>query len=237
MSLSISPSIITENMTLYIDPANVSCYPTTGTTCTDLSTTKTLSMGLVNTPTFSSSNRGIFTFDGTNEYLTSDIYYTMTSGMTWDIWFNRTLSMGTNNTLFSNSRPYISFRGTTSKILVGYFTRKAGVNTSRSLSTNQVLSNNVWYHVTMTMLQDPVGGTSTVEIYINGVLDTSQTFTSAVDEVSLPTGTTRLLIGTLVEAGQTYWNGSIGSFKLYNRILNSGEILKNFNSMKGRYFL
>ena len=67
MSLHHYPKIVTNGLVLCLDAANPSSYPGTGTTWNDLigNTNSTL----VNGPTYSSSNAGIITFDGTNDYV------------------------------------------------------------------------------------------------------------------------------------------------------------------------
>lgn len=236
MGLQYSPKIVTNGLILYLDSRNTSSYTNGSTVYTDISRVKELTYSLVNTPTFIPSN-GTISFDGSNEYITSNAVLTVRQEMTFEFWFNRTASMGTNNTLFSIVRPYFSFRGTTNKLLIAWYTRKAGANTARSLSSNATLSNGVWYNGVCTLTQNVSTGESTAQIYINGLLDTSITYTSSVDEIFQTTSTSRLLFGTHIEAGQTYFNGSMGPIKIYNRILSSDEILQNFNTLKSRYNL
>ena len=69
MGLSHSPRIVTDGLVFCVDAANKRSYPGAGTAWTDLTANKnngTLQNGIA----FSTDKAGIFTFDGTNEYVT-----------------------------------------------------------------------------------------------------------------------------------------------------------------------
>ena len=66
MASSIAPNIVTDGLVLYLDAANTKSYPGSGTTWTDIATSKT---GLlINGPTFSNTTSPGIIFDGTNDY-------------------------------------------------------------------------------------------------------------------------------------------------------------------------
>jgi hypothetical protein len=94
---------ITNGLILNLDAANTKSYPGSGTTWTDLSQYKSNGT-LTNGPTFSSTNGGGITFDGTNDFvlLTSGAaLLTQTSNITMEIWFYKT-GIGLNYRLFYN---------------------------------------------------------------------------------------------------------------------------------------
>jgi len=62
------PNIVTSGLVLQLDAANTKSYPGSGTTWTDLSGNGNNGT-LTNSPTFSSANGGIFTFNGTNQFI------------------------------------------------------------------------------------------------------------------------------------------------------------------------
>ena len=66
MSLSHSPKIVRENLSLLLDPANTKSYPGTGTDWFDLSGNANHAT-LTATPTFSC---GTVTWNGTTQYAT-----------------------------------------------------------------------------------------------------------------------------------------------------------------------
>ena len=75
MALVHSPNIVTDGIVLYLDAANPKSYPGSGTNWHDL-TKNNSTFELVNGPTHTTNNSGSFSFDGTNDYARSDIFYT-----------------------------------------------------------------------------------------------------------------------------------------------------------------
>lgn len=70
MAIGNSPSIITNNITLYLDAGNKRSYPGSGTSWTDLSEFKNNGI-LNNGPTFNELNSGSIVFDGSNDYVST----------------------------------------------------------------------------------------------------------------------------------------------------------------------
>lgn len=66
MAISYNPSIVTNGLVLALDAANPKSYPGSGSTWFDLSGNGN-NLTLVNSPTFSSSYGGCFTFNGSNQ--------------------------------------------------------------------------------------------------------------------------------------------------------------------------
>ena len=67
MALNYSPRIVRDGLVLALDAADKNSYPGSGTTWYDLSGNGNHAT-LYNGPTFSTSNIGCFTFDGSNDY-------------------------------------------------------------------------------------------------------------------------------------------------------------------------
>ena len=66
-SLLIGKCVVTNGLQLFLDAGDIDSYPTTGTTVINLvgGVNSILTNGVV----FSSSNNGVFTFDGLNDYI------------------------------------------------------------------------------------------------------------------------------------------------------------------------
>ncbi len=62
--------MVTNGLELHFVPGDTNSYPGSGTTFTDLVNSVTVS--LVNGPTYSSSNGGYLSFDGSNDYINMD---------------------------------------------------------------------------------------------------------------------------------------------------------------------
>ena len=68
MSTRYNPSIVRDNLVLYLDAANTKSYPGSGTTWKDISG-KGNNGTLTNGPTFDSNNLGSIDFDGVNDHV------------------------------------------------------------------------------------------------------------------------------------------------------------------------
>jgi hypothetical protein len=85
------------------------------------------------------------------------------------------------------------------------------------------LTTGVWYYIS------DVRNGSSVRIYVNGIDRTSVAGTHINPSYS----SSDLYIASY--RGFIYSNIRIGNFKVYNRALNSTEILSNFNALRGRF--
>jgi hypothetical protein len=226
MSLSIgildsNQKINGTNLILNYDVAQLRCYPTTGTTITDLSGANNTGT-LTNGPVYNSLNGGNITFDGTNDYITTTTV-AVTTIMTLTYWFNL-ISMGailgyiTNKTNGTNTANYGLFIDTS---------RRFGINsyngsTSPTLVGTTILSTGTWYNLT------GVYNGSSSQIYINGVLENSGTLQSV-------SSGSRFGIGGNFQGSANYINGRMACCYLYSRALSSTEILNNFDATKSRF--
>jgi len=67
---SVGPKIVTDGLILCLDPGNKKSYSGSGTVFYDLS--KNNNGTLVNSPTFTTENKGEFTFNGSTNYISVD---------------------------------------------------------------------------------------------------------------------------------------------------------------------
>lgn len=100
-------------------------------------------------------------------------------------------------------------------------------------STNPPLSSSQWAHVVITY--DSTSASNKPMFYINGV-------PNAVSTQAAPSGTALTdsdndLIIFNREDKQRPINGKLGTFRVYNRILNAAEVLNNYNTEKWIYGL
>lgn len=230
MGLGHSPRIATNGLVGYWDAGNTRSYPGSGTTWTDLSGRNNTGT-LTNGPTFSSSNGGYITFDGTNDYIDCGSNYSglFGSGFTWGAWiqilsgsvYRRILTINTtDNTNYQN---FLQI-SPTSTVQAGFsFTTPGPVSQYKEGTT--ALNVNTWYYVTVTM-------SSSVNIYVNGVNNAGTT--SGTPSLSNSYG--RLEIGRLIQSSVAYYGPCyISNAYLYNRELSQSEISQNFNALRGRF--
>lgn len=212
MGSNAGPKIILSNLNTYYDPANIVSYSGAGLTINNLlgGTGATL----VNGPVFSSGNLGIFTLDGTNDY----INLTLSSLTAYTVQFF------INIVSYDNTERQIL--GTTSDVVGLSLLRSSNLNkfniwNGASNVSNTQFSTGVWYNVAYTR-----SGSSTL-IYLNGAVD--GTFANGA-AISAGTATIGWLSGT-----SRYLNAILSDFKIYDRALTAIEIVQNYNATRSRY--
>ena len=210
--------IVTSGLTLHLDAGNSASYPGTGTTWTDLSGQGNDGT-LVNGVGYSSNDGGYLTFDGSNDYVSTN--YSAITGQnarTVSVWYksNQTQNkaiLGWGTTSNKAMWELLLYNGT-----VGIHLYNSGNEASTSYT------NNAWQNITFTYSHP------TIKSYMNGVYKSQYTFTA------MSTGTTNTLrIGT----GLYYsnFNGNIAVVLMYNKELTASEVQQNFDALKGRFGL
>ena len=223
----IPPPIVTDGLILYLDAGNINSYPGSGTTWTDLSGNNNNGT-LVNGPTFNSDNGGNIVLDGVDDYINILNNSTLNSNVTTiSMWFQYSTVNGGYGSLISKADPSGTFNGWNIYIfnnIINAQIKNTVDTTDISGTTN---STNVWYNVTLISVSD---GTS--YLYLNNaLLNSASTVSYSV------TNTQPLRIGRAVDTFWTNFGGKIANVIIYNRALNSTEILQNYNAQKSRFGL
>jgi hypothetical protein len=227
--------IVRNGLVLNLDAGNLASYPGSGTTWTDVSgngNTGTLTNG----PTYSSTNGGYLSFNGTNQYViannTSLNSQFSNTSVSHFMWIYPTgagslvseLGQTTINTGWTDSNIEINASGAFS------FSTWHGSLTNRVVSSN--LSFNTWYYVGFAY-----DGT-TLTAYINGVSIGTTTFTR---QAPYNNGfqTHYALFATQSQNMGTggYGVGRCAAFSVYNRGLTAAEVAQNYNALATRYAL
>jgi len=230
MSGTVGPrnSIITDGLVFYVDPGNPESYVSPSTTTNSL--VGGLTGSLVNGTDFSTDNQGVFTFDGVDDRIllndTLDAPF-ITQYWSVDVWFNHTVNNATYDAILGNGYP-IQLYVQSSKIK-SYLSSNASSGTYflNNMTSTQIISTDTWYHLVW------VRNGTNFYYYINGVLDKTQSATGTVANANV-----NFNIGNLWDINNTYtWKGEIGPSRIYNRGLSSGEVLQNYNALKGRFGL
>lgn len=210
---------------VYLDASLPSSYPGSGTTWTDLSgngRNGTLTSG----PTYS-AGFGAIVFDGTDDYVTGTIPTTTMSSFCMQGWVN--ITGGTNGGCFfkmgNNSGGIALGIGNTTMEdtgtnLVGLFPAVRWIPTTTSLGSG-------WKFVSMNM-----DASSVPTFYINGAL-VSGTYSGAAPAAP----TTSYNLGRCIgdEGTGRQFQGQIGSFITYNRIVTAQEVMINFQRTRSKY--
>lgn len=220
MAQHFSPRIVTEGMALCLDAGNRESYPGSGTSWNDLVSSSN-NHTLLNTPTFSSSNVGYLTFNGTNQYATAVGPAVGTRDFTVEIWAYPT-SAPANSVLFDTNSADNVGDGIMFSYVSGTFYFRYFGSFSPTISTS--LTSGRWYHMVMSRIGTTVTG------YING--SSVGTFTEAARNMS----STKYTLGTFTTRNNYYFPGYVSSVKVYSgKGLSSAEVSQNFSALRGRY--
>ena len=192
-----------------------------GTTWTDLSG-RGNNGELLHAVGYSSSNRGALTFDGSNQRVLQSSATINFSGGSMEVWayFN---NFNGNQGVFSmsSSPTYINFWMPTSRLMRWEVIGNSG-SAYATISSTYVIEPSTWYHFVGTF-----GEGNTTKLYINGVLNNSQS-----SYTNVPSNfTSAIILGEY----SGYFNGRISNAKIYNRALSAAEISQNYNSLRGRF--
>jgi hypothetical protein len=228
--------IVTDQLLINLDANWYNSYKTGNTTWNDISGNFN-NATLTNSPAFDTRNGGSVVFDGTDDYgnfgnlsynrsnfsVFTWVNYPTTHPL-WDSsivakWFTGG-SNGANNEW--------SFGGD-GQVGPGPFAAvvqyAAGGSSILSVVGGPIYSANTWYNVGFTW----TGGT--LSLYVNGVMVASGYTANS----SAQTTTQPLTIATFNNLSTYCTNIKLGSFLMYNKALSQAEILKNYNTQKGRY--
>ena len=227
--------IVDSSLVLWLDAAQTTSYPGTGTTWTDLSgngNNGTLTSG----PTYNASNGGSIRFNGNgsgNYVSASDSVSLRPTNITVCTWakFNSFNSTNTgvivkpqNSTVGGGwTNPYLSWMirvegtGTIFDVSIGSSSVYYPAGSAYSFSTN------TWYLLTLTY-----DGTN-LKGYVNTSLISSSSPGAVINYTVNP-----IQIGAM-NSSLEYLNGYVSDTMIYNRALTADEITTNFNALRGRY--
>ena len=222
MSLSHSPSIVTNGLVLCLDAANTESYPRTGSAWTDLSNNGN-NATLINGPSFSSDNRGVLSFNGSNQnaqIANNAAISLVNSSFTLSIWINFIQGININtDTSFIHKW---NGNGYTLQIFQGALTT---VLNGSVLKGTTLLTSNVWYNCVATYDR------AFLTLYLNGRLENTKAETSSANNSN-----NNLVFGGRSDSVQNT-NCLIPAIQIYNRALTLQEVLQNYNANRSRFGL
>lgn len=211
---------------LYVDAGNTASYPGSGSTWTGLSN-NSHNVTLVGSPTYSSSNGGYLTFNGTGSQYGDTVeskFNTTYTGKTVIVAVRMTgFTPGTFRCMFGTNGSPRNFNTYMYSPSSGVYQLHYSAGSGGGFSNNLSFTTNQWavFAVTHT-----TGGL--VTYYQNGV---------AVGTNSITFAQYASNGGEFIGLGDNYWYGDIAMCAVYGRALTSDEIKQDFNSLKSRYSL
>lgn len=239
MAFNYSPKIVTDGLVFAVDAANKKSYPGSGTTWSDIVGGNSGTLTNMDATNHSSTNGGIFTFDGANEYVGfGDVLDLGTNDLTISTWVKLTSNLSTY-AMFAGK----AFAGTGNRYVFGLdsnekITTIFADTTSGIVSTGtSALSLNTWYM--MTAVFDRSGNLS---YYINNESDTVAVNPDISSKASSDLqDTVEFRIGSYAQADRTtplfLFPGNIATTLVYFRTLSSQEVTQNYNALKSRFGL
>ena len=227
---SITTDIIKNGLVFNMDAANrASTIPSTSTTKAFNTIDTSISGSFINDTLYDSSTiPPSFAFDGTTDYIkpnNSSLF--QLANFTLSSWVKLS-SINSNQYMIDTSSNSGKGFGYAFRIKSDNKIRFWAYNADNALDTSSTVTTSTWYNIVATY-----NNTSKIQtIYINGVLDNSNTHTQTF---VLSTVSYLQIGGSQVLSG--YLNGNISTIHIYNRALPSPEVLHNYNALKGRFGL
>jgi len=211
MSVYAGPEIVSDGLVLCLDAANRKSYPGSGTTWFDLSGSNNNGT-IANGPTFSSSNGGIFQFDGIDDNVIIPI--NLSSIPHTVIAIARYTGVTSNRIITSNNGNW----------LMGWW----GGQTNKYYAESWVSSSSGDTAETSWLSFAATGNTTTDQwsLYRNGKIIVQPNTNGAG-------GPNGLKIGGWTSSEFSTCQASV--LMAYNRVLTAAEIQQNFNAFRGRF--
>jgi hypothetical protein len=228
-------NIVTDGLVLLLDSTTATSYPTSGIDWLDLSG-EANDGTLTNSPTFGPN--GSITLDGVDDYINQSSFYTSdhftnNQSFTIDSLINVLSSESAGNTrggiltnqLYSSQNDPGGFG--LNIISQKYCINLTSGSTGNAVSYQSIAATSINYGEIERITAVYDSPSSTVKIYRNGVLTTTQTSTS-YKWTPRSTGAAQK-IGTSTQGGWTYYFPmDLYNILLYNKALTSTEILQNY---------
>jgi hypothetical protein len=216
-------TVVTGNLSMYLDAGITSSYPGTGTAWTDLSGNNRNGT-LTNGPTYTSADGGSIVFDGTNDFVQCTGSITATAA-TFVSWIRRNGTQGSyDGILFSRGSNVTGMQFQSSNQLS--YMWNGAVNTY-TWQSGLIVPDLTWCMVAVSV-------TSTAA---TAYLCQSSGITSAINTVSHTSTTLDDIKIGQEDFGGRFFTGNIATAMIYNRALSADEISQNFNALSGRYGL
>lgn len=233
---SSTSSIVTSGLLVHLDASDSSSYPGSGSTWTDIQGSNDAT---IYGPTYSTTNGGIFIFDGSNDYIqiadSTDLRANVNNTRTIQTWV-KIKSYVDSDGIWGKQFGSPTYDGYSLAIRTNNVLRlqmNGSTTNGGYSSSNNAFTSNTWIFVTAIVRFN--GSTSSPsQLYIN---DTSTPIVSANNIESSVTLTAPFIFGRDVQEGTDYADIDLGAFYVYDKALTTAEIASNYNATKSRYGL
>ena len=224
-NLNIWPQqIVRSGLVLLFDPAVIESYSGSGSSLLDISGTGSTGT-LIGAPTYSSSNGGIFTLNGSSQHISTNHTTNLGQFLSFGIWCRPTvvgIAAGSDLIVkaYASTAPFASWGVDFLSDRTFRFFVSDGSVFGSVVTAAQTLNN--WYYIVGTYNNRVLRG------YINGQFVVTRTSTN-----NILYNTVAMSIGAAFST--SLFTGSVGQAQVYNRTLSDAEVLQNFNALRNRY--
>jgi hypothetical protein len=257
MAFGNGPRIVTSGLVLSLDAADRNSYPGSGTSWSDLAGSNNST--LTNGPTFSNTNQGVITFDGTNDYAeiaTRNISLEFQPTQPYSVftWFritsitSQTIIANMDNTTGTYPGWDLWFDSNTiaMHLISSWSTNaiKIAVGFNYSSYLNQWINFGYTYDGSCPTTSIP--SLASVNFYFNGVLyESGKVMASGTDGFNTSSETITYTTNQRFRVASRWASGAVSSpssvtipiVDAYNRALSASEVLQNYNAQKSRFGL
>jgi hypothetical protein len=250
--------IVTSGLVMNLDAGDVTSYPGSGTTWTDLSG-NTNTATLVNGPTFNSGNNGYIITDGSDDYIEVTTRNTNLefqpnqphSAFCWVYNLSNTTAAILSN--MNSANPFQGWNLLTvpgllyAQLITAYPTNALSVAVAFDYTGNANKWVNVGYTYDGSSPTTAQGCLNSINFYVNGQLFTSgkaiEPSAGGIDGFNTTSETTTYPTSQRFRIASRWASGAasvqaalnIAQVVLYNKVLTSSEVLQNFNTLRGRF--
>lgn len=225
--------LISSGLVFHLDAGNTSSYSGSGTAWNDL--TGNNNATLVNSPTFNTTFGKYFSFNGTNQEVTTSITHAgiNSTSFTFFGWFRTSTASGRKIIGFQNNQTgtavssydkhvYVSTAG---KLVFGVYN-----GSTQTITSSATVSDGVWHSFAAVY-----NNSGNDELFIDGISQGTMNVTSTDTEAYIRIAGYALTGWPNASSG--YFTGDIAVLARYNRALSAAEALQNHNNMKARFGL
>ncbi len=220
-------SIVTDGLVLWLDAAEPSSYPGSGTTWTDLSGNGNTGT-LVNGVGYNSGNGGSLVFDGVNDFITLATPTNFSGDFSYCAWVYRSVVSPNGYTnVFTSTLQNEQYQLDLTGYQGGFGMYAAG---AYNATQSNLISLNTWVNLVWIRKDTGLYG------YLNGAeqFNPSNGFNAGLSTVS--TAVSKVNKIGAYSTGTSYnLNGNIAQVSIYNRALTAAEVSQNFNATRSRF--
>jgi hypothetical protein len=229
LTANVDQGIVQTGLLVNLDPGQTASYSGTGSTWTNIGTggaTYNASPATGQTaPTFSSTDGGIFTFNGTSQG-TKVARGSIQDDITLSAWFKTSSNAGGNTWWNGLGLMHAEVGGTANDfgLTIGQGKLMFGVSDFTYTSPGKYNDGN-WHNVIATRTK----ATGVVDLYVDGARVAGGT-SSNTNSLTAPS---QIFIGSY--GNSRFFEGSMSALHMYNTALSAAQVQNNYDSLKGRF--